>query len=254
MPKLAEMDTAALLAPPPMDLANNASLFLDFDGTLVEIAQRPDAIEVDARLRGLISALGARFDRRVAIVSGRGAEEIDLLFGGAGCPIVGSHGAELRGVEAAVTPERPAALDAVAERFRSLADAISGVLVEVKPLGIGLHYRGAPDAETACRALAEELAGSTGLTLQRGKMVFELRAPGDKGRAIAALMASPPFAGSRPIFLGDDLTDEPGFATAARLGGAGVLVGPVRQTEAVYRLPDVAAALRWLEMIVKDAA
>lgn len=254
MPELAEMDTAMLLAPPPMDLANDASLFLDFDGTLVEIAPRPDAVAVDARLRALIARLAARLGGRVAIVSGRGAEEIETLFGRPGVPIGGSHGAELRGVADAVMPERPAALDLVADRFRALAAAIPGVLVEVKPLGVGLHYRGVPEAEDACRTLAEALAASTGLTLQRGKMVFELRAPGDKGRAIAALMAAPPFAGSRPVFLGDDLTDEPGFAIAARLGGAGVLVGPARSTEASYRLPDVAAALRWLERIAENAA
>ena len=254
MPKLAEMDTAVLLAPPLTDLARDASLFLDFDGTLVDIAPRPDAVAVDARLRGLIAALADRLDGRVAIVSGRGAEEIEALFGGVGCPIGGSHGAELRGIDNAVAPERPAALDEVAARFRGFAETLPGVLVEVKPLGVGLHYRGVPDAEAACRALAEDLAASTGLTLQRGKMVFELRAPGDKGRAIAALMASPPFAGTRPVFLGDDLTDEPGFATVARLGGAGVLVGPARATEAAYRLPDVDAALRWLETIAEGAA
>lgn len=254
MPELMEPNTAALLAPPPADLADGASLFLDFDGTLVEIAPRPDAVAVDAPLRQLVARLVARFDGRVAIVSGRGAAEIDALFGGLDCPIVGSHGAELRGVADAVAPDRPAALDDVAVQFNALAETLAGLVVEIKPLGVGLHYRGVPDAEGACRALAEELAASTGLTLQRGKMVFELRAPGDKGRAIAALMVAMPFAGSRPVFLGDDLTDEPGFATVARLGGAGVLVGPARATEAVYRLPDVAAALRWLDGLAEDAA
>lgn len=254
MPELMESNTAALLAPPPAHLADGASLFLDFDGTLVEIAPRPDAVIVDARLRTLIATLSKRFDGRVAIVSGRGAAEIDALFGGLECPIVGSHGAELRGVAQAEMPERPAALDEIAARFHALAEAIPGLVVEIKPLGVGLHYRGVPAAESEARALAEELAATTGLTLQRGKMVFELRAPGDKGRAIAALMGTMPFAGSRPVFLGDDLTDEPGFATVARLGGAGVLVGPVRETEAVYRLPDVTSALRWLETIAEEAA
>ncbi len=254
MPELMEPNTATLLAPPPADLADGASLFLDFDGTLVEIAPRPDAVAVGTPLRKLITTLTTRFDGRVAVVSGRGAEEIDGLFGGLACPIVGSHGAELRGVEGAATQERPAALEHVAARFHVLAETLPGVLVEIKPLGVGLHYRGVPDAEAACRTLAEELAVSTGLTLQRGKMVFELRAPGDKGSAIATLMSAMPFAGSRPVFLGDDLTDEPGFATVARLGGAGVLVGAARETEAVYRLPDVTAALRWLETITEDAA
>ena len=254
MPELMEPNTAALLAPPPAHLADGASLFLDFDGTLVEIAPRPDAVAVDAPLRQLVARLVARFDGRVAIVSGRGAAEIDALFGGLDCPIVGSHGAELRGVAQAEMPARPVALDDVAARFQALAETLPGLVVEIKPLGVGLHYRGLPAAEAEARALAEELAGATGLTLQRGKMVFELRAPGDKGRAIAALMGAMPFAGSRPVFLGDDLTDEPGFATVARLGGAGVLVGPVRGTEAAYRLPDVASALRWLETIAENPA
>lgn len=243
----ATIAAAASLAPPPPDLLAGASLFLDFDGTLVEIAPRPDAVAVDVRLRRLMAALTTRLAGRIAIVSGRGAEEIDALFGGAGFPIGGSHGAELFGVEGAVEPERPIALDAVLERLNRFAADRPGVLVEAKPLGAGLHFRGAPQAESACRALAEQLAEASGLTLQEGKMVFELRAPGDKGRAIAALMAMPPFAGSRPLFLGDDLTDEPGFAAAARLGGAGVLVGALRATSATYRLPDVAAVLRWLD-------
>lgn len=254
MPKLAEHDMAALLAPPPAHLADGASLFLDFDGTLVDIAPRPDAVAVDARLRRLIGTLIERLDGRIAIVSGRGAAEIAALFGGLDCPIAGSHGAELRGVAQAEMPERPAALDTVAARFHALAEARPGLVVELKPLGVGLHYRGVPAAEGDARALAEDLSAATGLTLQRGKMVFELRAPGDKGRAIAALMGAMPFAGSRPVFLGDDLTDEPGFATVARLGGAGVLVGPVRETEAAYRLPDVTSTLRWLERIAENAA
>lgn len=259
MPELMERSRAALLAPPPTDLvapnrADRASLFLDFDGTLVDIAPRPDAVRVDAALKTLVAALVARFDGRVAIVSGRGAAQIDALLDRPGIPIAGSHGAELTGIAGAAAPIRPAALDAVAPHLRQFAATIPGLLVEEKPLGIGLHYRGAPRAEAAARTLAERLAADTGLTLQRGKMVFELRAPGDKGAAIAALMAVPPFADSRPVFLGDDLTDEAGFAAVARLGGAGVLVGPARLTHARYRLPDVAAARRWLETLAKDAA
>lgn len=249
MPELAEMDAVALLAPPPADLLDGASLFLDFDGTLVEIAARPDGVTVDARLKRLVEALAARLDGRIAIVSGRGVDEIDALFGGVGFPIGGSHGAELRRDGTIEGPGRPAALDDALARMRAFAAGTPGLIVEAKPLGAGLHFRGCPDAEDACRAFAHELADATGLTLQRGKMVFELRAPGDKGAAIAGLMALPPFAGTRPVFLGDDLTDEPGFVTAARLGGAGVLVGPQRETAATYALPGVTAVLTWLEGI-----
>ncbi len=247
-------DTAAVLAPPPAELLAQASLFLDFDGTLVEIVDRPDAVAVDTRLRTLIQTLTRRLEGRIAIVSGRGAGEIDALFGGAGFPIGGSHGAELRGVEGNVAPPRPAALDEVVARLNAFAAERPGVLVEAKPLGAGLHFRGAPDAEEACLALASELAEATGLTLQHGKMVFELRAPGDKGSAIAALMATRPFAAGRPLFLGDDITDEAGFRAAQALGGAGVLVGAPRVTIAQYRLSDVSSVLDWLESFAGDAS
>lgn len=249
-----ERPEVALSVPPSNALSNGASLFLDFDGTLVEIADRPDAVVVDARLKRLVQALAVRLDGRVAIVSGRGADEIDALFGGLTFPISGSHGAELRHGGTLHGPGRPAALDDTLDRMRALATATPGLIVEAKPLGVALHYRGAPEAEDACRVFVAGLAKATGLTLQAGKMVFELRASGDKGSAIAGLMALPGFAGTRPVFLGDDLTDEPGFVVAARLGGAGVLVGPARASDAAYRLPDVAAVRRWLEQAAGDFA
>jgi trehalose 6-phosphate phosphatase len=122
-----------------------------------------------------------------------------------------------------------------------------GVLLEDKGLGLAVHYRKAPDAEEAvirnCRAIAE----TTGLVLQLGRMVAELRTPGaDKGESVRAFMAEPPFAGATPVFVGDDLTDEDGFAAAAELGGYGVLVGETRDTAAHHGLSDVEAVLGWL--------
>jgi trehalose 6-phosphate phosphatase len=96
--------------------------------------------------------------------------------------------------------------------------------------------------------LAERLATVTGLTLQPGDMVVELRTPGaSKGDSIRAFMSEEPFRGAKPIFLGDDLTDEHGFFAVRQLGGYGVLVGPQRKTTAIYRMEDVEAALTWLE-------
>ena len=124
----------------------------------------------------------------------------------------------------------------------------SKILVERKPFGVALHYRQAPEAEQHCRALAMELANETGLQLQSGKMVLELKAPGaDKGSALSLFMAGSEMSGTRPVFVGDDETDEAGFEAAARLGGAGVLVGPLRSSAAAFRLPDVESTLRWLE-------
>ena len=244
----ARATSGAFLGRPPTDLLVDAALFLDFDGTLVDIAPLPDAVAVEDRLHELIARLAERLDGRVAIVSGRSIEQLDTLFGGLTLATSGSHGAELRAAGStghAIT--RPEIFDHVIDTMHAFADANPGVVVEVKSLGIALHYRGAPDAESAARALASRLANDTDLSLQEGKMVFEVRVPGDKGQAISRFLDDAPFAGARPIFLGDDLTDEPGFAVVARAGGAGILVGPPRETAAAYRLSDVADVRAWLD-------
>lgn len=240
---------------PPVKLLSGASLFLDFDGTLVEIAERPDAVQVSARLSQVMWRLLDRLDGRVAVVSGRPADQVRELLG---CPvtIVGSHGLEFRGDFARLgTGARPAALEEALQAMRELAAGRPGVLVEDKPFGVALHFRQLPEAEAECNALALELAERHGLHLQPGKMMVEVRAPGgDKGTAIRALMREPPIANGSPLFMGDDLTDEPGFAAAAELGGAGVLVGEERATAALYRLDGVPEALDWLEAALDDVA
>ena len=128
-------------------------------------------------------------------------------------------------------------------------------VVEEKPFGAALHYRQAPDAGAACDALAETIAARTGLTLQHGKMVAELRVPGgDKGDAVRRFMAEPPMAGARPVFVGDDLTDEAGFRAAEALGGWGILVGGPRATAAHYGLSGVKDVHEWLDGLAGVAA
>jgi trehalose 6-phosphate phosphatase len=238
----------AMLAEPPATLLSDASLFLDFDGTLVELAPSPDSIEVGGGLTSLLERLGARLHGRLAILTGRSVRDVRSYLHPAGLAVAGSHGlehAELGQDPGAV--ERPASLNGVIEQLRLLQAAHPGVLVEEKPLGVALHFRQAPHAEDLCRTAAEQAAAQTGLEVQPGKLVFELKPGGaDKGRALYRFMQQPPFAGTRPIFLGDDLTDEHGFSAAHALGGAGVLVGDERPTEALYRLPDVGSVMRWL--------
>ena len=241
------------LLPPPMRLLRNTSLFLDFDGTLVRFADRPDAVAVDSALRGLIGALAERLEGRLAIVSGRSADEITAFFPAAdpGLPAVavaGSHGVERRWPDGrSLAPAEPDALAGALDELRALAGRHPGVVVEEKPFGVALHYRQAPQAADLCNELADSLAARAGFVLQRGSMVCELRAKGaDKGDAVRAFMAEPPMAGHPPLFIGDDLTDEHGFEAAAELSGAGILVGAPRATAARYRLPDVAAVHRWL--------
>lgn len=236
-------------SPPPPELLAEASLFLDFDGTLVEIAERPDAVVVDRALVELLARLADRLDGRLALVSGRPAGEVRVLLPGTRATVVGSHGMEFVHADGRThRADRPEALAEVLAAFTAHAEGRPGLLVEDKPLGVALHYRMAPKEEDAVRALASELAARHALHLQSGKMLVELRAPGgDKGSAIAALMTEPKLASGRPLFMGDDETDEPAFAAAAERGGAGILVGPPRPSAARYRLEDVGACRAWLE-------
>jgi trehalose 6-phosphate phosphatase len=236
------------LRAPPLSLLDGAALFLDFDGTLVELADAPDAIEVPVELRPLLDRLAARLDGRLAIVSGRSMDDLERHVRHEGIALSGSHGLEFRRVgRAEPAPSPPPGLDAARAEIAAFAAAAPGLLVEEKPAGVALHYRLAPEREGSVAAFMVELAGRTGLAVQPGKMVVELRAPGgDKGDALRALMAEPGFAGARPLFVGDDLTDEHAFEAAAAMGGGGILVGPARPTAAAWRLDDVAAVARWL--------
>ena len=236
------------LPTPPPALLDGAALFLDFDGTLTELAETPDAITVSPHLPKLLERLRSRLDGRLALVSGRSIADLDRHVSVPGIPFSGSHGLELRLGDGSVVPlHAPHGLGEVRDRVCRFADERGGLLVEDKPAGIALHFRRAPDAATAVADFMERLAREWGLIVQHGSMVVELRPPGaDKGDAVRALMKDAPFAGSRPVFVGDDLTDEHAFAAVAAMGGAGVLVGPLRETAALYRLPSVAGVAEWL--------
>lgn len=237
------------LPPPPDSLLDQASLFLDFDGTLVELAERPDAIVVPGATIALLGALQQRLNGRLAVVSGRAVADLETYLPARDMVLCGSHGMELRLGDGTLLPiELPPGLDVVRARARNFAAAHPGLLAEDKKAGVAMHYRQAPDLAAVAGDFMERLAREAGLLVQRGHMVIELRPDGaDKGDAVRALMAQAPFAGARPIFVGDDLTDEHGFAVAAELGGAGVLVGVERPSAALYRLPSVGAVTAWLE-------
>lgn len=234
--------------PPPYELLRGASLFLDFDGTLVDIAPSPDAVRVGSKLIGLLSRLRERLGGRVAILTGRSAADVDALLSPMELPVAAHHGLETRsGGQAASTMKRPDILDSVVSELRQLERQYPGVLVEDKPLSVALHYRLAPGAEEACRSAVLRAAERSGLEMQPGKMVFELKPRGaNKGDALRALMAALPFAGTLPVFLGDDLTDEPAFGAAQEMGGAGVVIGDRAPTAANFRIASVEETLEWL--------
>lgn len=238
-----------LLPPPPPRLLHKACLFLDLDGTLIEIASRPDGVVVNDGLIAMLARLQRRLDGRLVVVSGRSAEQVRSLLRLSDLAVAGSHGAEL--IVSGGTQRKPAAAapaEHVAEELRRWAARYPGVLIEHKPFGLAIHYRLAPEAAPACEDMARRLAAAEGYQLQPGKQVIELKFHNlTKGDAVRACMALAPMRDGRPLFIGDDLTDEAGFEAVAELGGAGILVGPPRPTHARFSLDDVAAALRWLE-------
>jgi trehalose 6-phosphate phosphatase len=229
------------------------ALFLDLDGTLAPFAPRPELVEPLARRTSAVSGARAALDGRLAVISGRPLEDIDRILECAAGAAAGVHGLEHRNAAGVVNRAQPdPSVALVADVFHGLAEAEPGLLVEDKGLSVALHYRNAPEAADIAKTAAEKLAKRTGLHLQHGDCVVELRTPGaDKGDALRAFMAEPPFNGALPIFVGDDLTDEAGFAAAQDLGGYGVRVGsPERPTAARYALADIEAVLVWLEAVV----
>lgn len=232
---------------PPPSLLHGASLFLDFDGTLVDFVLDPDLATVDQRLRDLLGALAERLDGRLAVLSGRSLDELTERLGLGPVAMAGSHGLERRAADGTVTRTPvPAILATATDAARAFASA-HGLLIEPKAAGVALHYRDARHAEAAVDRFARDLAADTGLEMQSGKCVRELRIPGaDKGDAVREFMAEPPFRFGRPVVVGDDLTDEHAFYAAAALGGSAILVGEPRPTAAGFRLPDVGSTLAWL--------
>lgn len=236
-----------LPAPPSFPPAS-AALFLDLDGTLAPIMPRPEHVGPACRAM-LIKRLSATLNGRVAVVSGRALDDLDRILERGVTPVAAVHGLVRRDADGQVVRSAPhAGIPDARQLLRDLARCDKGLQFEDKGVSVGLHYRNAPAAGEAVIEAAERIARTTGLVLQMGDMVVELRTPGqDKGQSVAAFLREHPFMGSTPIFVGDDLTDEDGFAAAARLGGYGVLVGAMRPTAASYRLKDTAAVSAWLE-------
>ncbi len=247
---------AAHKEPPALD--RDAALFIDADGTLLDIAPRPDLVRVPSELPPLLTRLAAERDGALALVSGRRLDDLDRLLRPWQGAAAGLHGVERRRPDGSLAPSGHSSDDIAAaralDRLRpgliALAQGVPGVWLEGKGQTLALHYRAAPEKAAAICDAVERLVHEAGDTLRliAGKMVVELQ-PGHHGKdgAIAAFLAEPPFRGRVSVFLGDDTTDEDGFAEVNRRDGVSIRVGPpIAATAALYGLPSVAAALRWL--------
>ena len=233
----------------------SCALFLDFDGSLVDLAPQPEAVIVPSELVATLQSLSGYLGGALALISGRPIEQIDAFLTPLRLPAAGVHGAERRGADGGITLLSTHPLERVEEAALTLAARHPRLRVENKRGSIALHYRQAPELQELCldtmQAAVEE---SPGLTLLRGKMVAEAKPGGaSKGRAIEAFMQEAPFAGRTPVFVGDDFTDEVGFSTVQRLSGLGIKVGD-GPTVAWQRLASPAALRYQLQAAVAAKA
>jgi len=222
--------------------AQPCALFLDFDGTLAELAPTPDAVVVPHAVPDLLAALQQHFDGALAVVSGRPVAQLDAFLAPLQLTCAGTHGAERRLAHGPLVQMPVPSLAPVEAAAAALAARDARLVLERKHGALALHYRRAPECATVCletlRTAAHELPG---VTVLHGKMVVEVKAANlDKGGAIHDFMRMPPFAGRMPVFVGDDVTDESGFAVVQAAQGAGIKVG-AGTTLAHYRISDPAA-------------
>ncbi len=247
------------LTPPPAQpdgFPDRLALFLDLDGTVLDLAPTPDAVWIAPETVAAIDRLAERLGGALAVITGRALDDADQILAPLRLPTAALHGAELRrsgGSRVAAAGEPPS------ERLRAaltaFVDARPGLMLEDKGQSVALHYRAVPELEDEVRARVSELVAqfAPDHELQPGKMVVEIRPHGcDKGGAVRALMSEPPFAGRIPLVLGDDLTDEFAFEAAVGLSGGAILIGAAdRPTAAAHVLRDPEAARRWLAELAR---
>jgi trehalose 6-phosphate phosphatase len=239
----------------PPALNARCALFLDIDGTLLDLASTPDRVRVDASIRALLPALARQLGGAVALITGRAIADADRLFRGLALPVAGQHGLERRAADGSIHLHEASrrGIERLRRELARFTTRHPGLLLEDKGATLALHYRRAPGlaahVHRTLRAMLRTTAVSAEWRLQPGKRILEIKPDGrDKGTAILEYMAEPPFTGRLPVFVGDDLTDEYGFVAAAHLGGWAVKVGR-GATRARFRLRDVAAVRAWLDAV-----
>lgn len=224
------------------------AFFLDFDGTLAPIVDRPGDVRVDERTLQTLSRLHRLTDGAVAVISGRAIADLERHLAPTVCAVSGSHGLEFKTVGQVhqMVTDATEILGPALDRISDFA-AQRGLLVEDKPGAVTVHYRGRAEAASAARLLVDRVAAaSASLRAMHGDMVSEVALSGvDKGSALRHFMLDTPFSGRLPITAGDDVTDEDAFRAANDLRGFSIKIGP-GPTEATYRADNIDEFLGWL--------
>ena len=243
---------SSVLALPALE---RAALFFDVDGTLLDIRPEPRDVVCDGDLRALLEQLLDRCHGALALVSGRGLDDIDRIFSPVKFTAVGLHGAEIRDAAGAERRADPRIMDHARRPLRDFVAAHEGLMLEDKGATLAVHYRNRPDLGVDALRFLLRFSPGDGLAVQEGKFVVELKhGLYDKGTAIAELMRAPPFAGRTPVFFGDDLTDEAGFNSVNHLGGVSVRIGDADvRTQARHLLADAGALRALLRCALREA-
>jgi trehalose 6-phosphate phosphatase len=228
-------------------------LFLNIDGTLLDIAPTPDAVRVDEPLRALLRVLERACGGALALVSGRTIADIDDLFEPLFLPVAGVHGCERRDGQGYWRRQvfRSAAFEEFFARLYAAVSPLEGVLIEDKQCGVALHYRVAPQLEVPLRDVLNRIRPDVpdSHEILEGDKVIEFKPRAhDKGSAIHSFMKESPFAGRFPILIGDDLSDRAGFEAVRNSGGLAIAVG--NNVDSEWCLPNPAAVRRWLAAFV----
>lgn len=233
------------------------AFFLDVDGTLLAIQTDFEQVRAGNSLKKMLHTLADRTGGAVALISGRSIAKLDDIFAPLTFPAAGLHGTERRlADDRIVATVEPATLEPARRRIQRDIKELTGVRLEDKQRALALHFREAPEqaARVSALAVAALDALPEGFELQTGKCVIEIKSrSADKGRALREFLDHPPFAGRRPVYVGDDDTDEHAFAVVAACGGLGIRVGgTLEHSQATQLLDDVPAVHHWLRSLVQD--
>lgn len=242
------------LDPLSLDL-DRLALFLDFDGTLVEIARRPDLVRLSPHTRKILGAVHAALGGAVAIVTGRDIGNLDEFLAPLHLPVAGVHGQERRRSDGTMSESQvnSEAIGLLYDRLKPFAESKDGLILEKKSGSLALHYRARPDLEEEAVAAMDDASRAIGrVHLIRGKMVIEAKgSSANKGGAVLDFLSEPPFEGRIPFFAGDDVTDEDAFVAVNARKGITVKIG-AGETAATYRAADTKEFLDWLGTMIQQ--